>query len=96
MIDTKVIKNLVNNEEIIILNDDQLKRYISRKIVEYIADNNVLLDIDEIKEYSEKIFNEIRGLGIIEEFLKEDDINEIMINSYNEIFIGRKQINFWG
>ena len=94
MIDTKVIKNLVNNEEIIILNDDQLKRYISRKIVEYIADNNVLLDIDEIKEYSEKIFNEIRGLGIIEEFLKEDDINEIMINSYNEIFIGRKQINF--
>ena len=92
MIDTKVIKNLVNNEEIIILNDDQLKRYISRKIVEYIADNNVLLDIDEIKEYSEKIFNEIRGLGIIEEFLKEDDINEIMINSYNEIFIERKGI----
>lgn len=92
MIDTKVIKNLVNNEEIIILNDEQLKRYISRKIVEYIADNNVLLDIDEIKEYSEKIFNEIRGLGIIEEFLKEDDINEIMINSYNEIFIERKGI----
>lgn len=92
MIDTKVIKNLVNNEEIIILNDEQLKRYISRKIVEYIADNNVQLDIDEIKEYSEKIFNEIRGLGIIEEFLKEDDINEIMINSYNEIFIERKGI----
>ncbi len=92
MIDTKVIKNLVNNEEIIILNDEQLKRYISRKIVEYISDNNVQLDIDEIKEYSEKIFNEIRGLGIIEEFLKEDDINEIMINSYNEIFIERKGI----
>lgn len=36
------------------------------------------------------IFNSIKGLGILDELLEDEDITEIMINSHNNIFIEKK------
>ena len=36
------------------------------------------------------IFNSIKGLGILDELLEDEDITEIMINSHNSIFIEKK------
>lgn len=37
-----------------------------------------------------KLFNSIRGLGVIEDLLKDEDITEIMVNGRSNIFVERK------
>ena len=90
MIDILQIKNMIKNEDIVLLSDAQLSRYLSNIVVKYCNTYNIKVDLDDIKLMSQKIFNEYRGLGILEDFLEDDLINEIMINGYDKIFIEKK------
>ena len=90
MIDILQIKNMIKNEDIVLLSDAQLSRYLSNIVVKYCNTYNIKVDLDDIKLMSQKIFNEYRGLGRLEDFLEDDLINEIMINGYDKIFIEKK------
>lgn len=87
MIDIYKVKDLINKDEIVNLDDHQLNTYLQNIIIKYISDQDLEFDIVEVKSLSEKLFQSIRGLGIVDQFLMDDQINEIMINSYNQIFI---------
>lgn len=39
---------------------------------------------------ADQIYNSIRGLDILEELLKDEDVTEIMINGYDNIFVEKK------
>ncbi len=45
------------------------------------------ITIEERIRIHQKIFNSIRGLGVIEELLKDESVTEIMINGKDNIFI---------
>lgn len=54
------------------------------------------ITIEERFRLHKEIFNSIRGLGVIEDFLEDDSITEIMINGKDKIFIERQgQIEFY-
>lgn len=44
---------------------------------------------EEIQALTERLYRNFRGLGILEEYLKDDTVSEIMINAWNVIFIER-------
>lgn len=87
MIDLMSFKDFLDNEQILLMQDNQFKIYIRRELSRFCSINNIEVSIEKIEDISSKIFNEYRGLGILEEFLSDPDINEIMINGYDEIYI---------
>ena len=72
------------------LKDDELRahvRLIIREVVQ--ASRELPKDID-VNELSSQVLNEAVGLGPLEPLLAEDDVSEIMINKFDEIWVERR------
>ena len=66
------------------MQDEELQYCIEKQILE--AGKQQYLSIDEKCRLQKELFHKIRGLDIIEELLEENEITEIMINGYQQIF----------
>ncbi|MBP7792248.1 MAG: Flp pilus assembly complex ATPase component TadA [Candidatus Goldbacteria bacterium] len=47
----------------------------------------VITDRDERERIIEDIYNEVTGLGAIEDFIKDDGVSEIMVNRHDQIYV---------
>lgn len=82
----------VLKENIKSLEDDKLKILIN-KICKVTSDSNgANLSLEEIGKIGQYIFFRIRGLGVLEYLLRDQTINEIMVNDKDHIFIERQGI----
>lgn len=70
------------------MSDEQLESSIEQLMIGYSQDEYIT--ISERVEITEGIYNSIRGLGILDAIMKDDDITEIMINGPKEIFIEKE------
>ena len=70
------------------MQDEDLQACIEKQILE--AGKQYYLSIEEKCRLQKEIFHKIRGLDIVEELLEEDEITEIMINGYRQIFFEKK------
>lgn len=69
------------------LKDDELRanvRLIIREVIQ--ASRDLPKDID-VNELSSQVLNEAVGLGPLEPLLADDDVSEIMINKFDEIWV---------
>ncbi|NLL62980.1 MAG: CpaF family protein [Ruminococcaceae bacterium] len=69
------------------LKDEELYRLINSVFIRQELEGNI--NVEKRQEAIEQIFSSIRGLGILDELLNDDSISEIMINSFDEIYIER-------
>lgn len=67
------------------MEDDLLEEAIEHLIAEEIRDEYIT--IEERVDITERIFNSIRGLGLLDSIIKDDKITEVMINGPEDIFI---------
>lgn len=67
------------------MEDEMLEEAIEHLIIEEIRDEYIT--IEERVDITERIFNSIRGLGLLDSIIKDDDITEVMINGPEDIFI---------
>jgi pilus assembly protein CpaF len=81
----RVISSIDMSEEI---DDGRLHEVIDRILSEYMSVQHI--SVVKRCEYHKKIFDQIRGLGILDELLGNQEITEIMINGPNCIFIEQK------
>lgn len=65
--------------------DDELRDYIDEIITRRL--NGSYLSIEDKISVSENVFSSIRGLGILDSIIKDEDITEVMINGKDNIFI---------
>ena len=68
------------------LTDDELNRLINSMYIKYYSGK----DKKERNRDVAKIFSSLRGFDILDELLQDDEISEIMINGFNDIFIEKK------
>lgn len=68
--------------------DNELTALIDAEIVE--VSKRHYLSIEERLSLRKELFNSIRGLDVLEDFLSDDSITEIMVNGYNHIFIEKQ------
>lgn len=71
--------------------DDDLRLFIEEKIFEYSIKR--VLTIKEKIDLSKNIYNSLRGYDVLQPLIDDNENTEIMINSYNEIFV-EKDGNF--
>ncbi|MBW2643647.1 MAG: CpaF family protein, partial [Deltaproteobacteria bacterium] len=65
----------------------QIRTVVQRILEE--QDNRVPLNLTEKENLFTEIEDEVLGLGPLEPFLKDDTISDVLINTYNQIFIER-------
>jgi pilus assembly protein CpaF len=59
-----------------------------REITEIlIAEENLLLSSESRQHLIDEILNETLGLGPLEQYLADDDISDILVNTFNQIYI---------
>lgn len=67
------------------LSDEKLKEKIEEISIEIFG--NKYIPIDKKVEITEKVYSSIRGFGILDTIMKDDNITEVMINGKDNIFI---------
>ncbi len=69
------------------LKDEELYSKIEKQVSEQLGD--IYISIRERVNLTDELYSSIRGLGILDMIIKDDDITEVMINGTDEIFIER-------
>ena len=67
------------------LKDDELYTKIEKLVGEQLG--NLYIPIHERVNLADELYSSIRGLGLLDMIIKDDDITEVMINGTDEIFI---------
>ena len=67
------------------LNDDELYIKLEKLVSEQLGE--VYVPIQERVNLTDELYSSIRGLGLLDMIIKDDDITEVMINGTDEIFI---------
>jgi pilus assembly protein CpaF len=86
LIKEKIDKILLENK----LSDAELLEKIEELVQKENDENSMYLSISDRINISKKVFNSIRGFGILNNIMEDEDVTEIMINGYNNIFIEKK------
>jgi Flp pilus assembly protein, ATPase CpaF len=69
--------------------EKDLKSEISDITAEFLADQGLVLNRDERILLNQELYDEVRGLGPLEPLLKDESVNDILVNGPHQIFIER-------
>lgn len=80
---------LSNNNSDIMMNAAELRLLIEKSFDAVVAEENMLLNVSTRDQLLKLVEDDILGYGPIEPLLSNEDITEIMVNGYDEIFVER-------
>ncbi len=69
------------------INDAELKLKVRKYAQQFLNENNTPLSLDEKNNIISDLIDDIVGYGPIEEFLSDNEVTEVMVNGYNDIYI---------
>lgn len=81
----KLKKRIFDKYDLNRVDNDELEEVIKQLIIEEIRDEYIT--IEERIDITERIFDSIRGLGILDSIMKDEKITEVMINGPDDIFV---------
>jgi pilus assembly protein CpaF len=67
----------------------QISDYVHGKVVQYIAEKHLAVNSFDIENLGEDMLNELTGYGPLESLIRDDHINDILVNGARQIFIER-------
>ncbi len=83
----KLKKRIFEKYDLKSIDNDTLEEIIKQLIIEEISGEYIT--IEERITITERIFDSIRGLGILDSIMKDEEITEVMINGPDDIFVER-------
>jgi len=69
------------------ISDSEIKLKVRKYAQQFLNENNTPLSLDEKNNIINDLIDDIVGYGPIEEFLSDNEITEVMVNGYNNIYI---------
>ena len=76
---------VIENYDLAKLSNEQLKEIISKTIEE--KRDKLYISKSSKESLKNQVYSSIRGLGILDNILDDEDVTEVMINDYNRIFV---------
>jgi pilus assembly protein CpaF len=70
----------------------ELRPQIHEMVAQHVATERIVLNASELETFVDDILNEMTGLGPIEPLLKDDTVNDILINTHKQIYVERRGI----
>ncbi len=71
------------------LKEEDLKDQLRDLVKEYVSDEKLALNANELSDFIAEIYDELTGLGPIEPMLKDPTISDILINTHKQIYVER-------
>ncbi|HSV02906.1 MAG TPA: CpaF family protein [Phenylobacterium sp.] len=72
------------------LEQGELRRQVMGFVSDFVRGERVALNAGEVEELGASIYDEMVGLGPIEPLLKDESINDILINGPHQIYVERR------
>ncbi|RPE67075.1 pilus assembly protein CpaF [Pacificibacter maritimus] len=69
--------------------EKELKLEIANITTEFLNEEGMVLNRDERMALNQDLFDEVKGLGPLETLLKDDTVNDILVNGPQQIFVER-------
>jgi len=76
-------QEILEDPRLVAYSDDELRQVIER----HIEDTGMIISFRDRPFVEKGVFNAIRGLGILDEITRDEDITEVMINGHDSIFV---------
>ncbi|NLY64858.1 MAG: CpaF family protein [Alcaligenaceae bacterium] len=73
-------------------NQDAIKTFVNEEVVSFIRNRRFAVNETEIHEIAEALTKELVGLGPLEDLLQDAEVEDILINGYDKVFVSRKGI----
>ena len=92
---TRVHRKLLERLNLSTLNDRDEEEAITevRKIVRHLLDSEATpLNLEEREELVEQVLHEVFGLGPLEPLVSDPSISDILVNTYNQVYVERNGI----
>jgi pilus assembly protein CpaF len=72
--------------------DEEMRRHIHGLVQQYILAERLALNAQELEDFVAEVLDEMTGLGPIEPLLKDPTVNDILINSHEQVYVERRGI----
>jgi len=72
------------------LEEHELRRQVMNLVSDFVRGERVALNAAEVEQLGASIYDEMVGLGPIEPLLKDESINDILINGPHQIYVERR------
>ena len=94
LIETKVhlhqrLLDIMNLSVIDKMPRDQFRREVGEMVRDLLAEEQIPLSLSERNQLSSDILDELLGLGPIEPLLKDPTVSDVLVNTYNQVYVER-------
>ncbi len=72
------------------LEETELRRQVMKQVAEFARAERMAVNASELEELGASIYDEMVGLGPIEPLLKDESINDILINGPYQVYVERR------
>lgn len=69
--------------------ENDLRQEINAIAGEYLEERNIILNREDRQTLNQELFDEVMGLGPLETLLKDETVNDILVNGPQQIFVER-------
>ena len=70
----------------------ELRPQIHALVAQHVATERLVLNATEFEQFVDDVLNEMTGLGPIESLLKDETVNDILINTHKQIYVERRGV----
>src|SRR5262245_35855400 len=67
----------------------QLQKQVSELVAEFVLSDRLPLNAKELEDFSAELYDEMMGLGPLEPLLKDPSVNDVLINTHEQIYVER-------
>jgi pilus assembly protein CpaF len=74
------------------LPEEQIRAHVQQLVAQYVLVERLALNTQELAEFVSEILDEMTGLGPLEPLLKDESINDILINGHECVYVERRGV----
>src|SRR4051812_7618391 len=87
----KLLQSL-NSETLRLISKERLRGEVGRAVEKLLLQENIPMTLPERDRIIEEILDEVFGLGPLEPLMKDSSITDILVNSYNKVYVERRGV----
>jgi pilus assembly protein CpaF len=85
----KLLQSL-NSETLRLISKERLRGEVGRAVEKLLLQENIPMTLPERDRIIEEILDEVFGFGPLEPLMKDSTITDILVNSYNKVYVERR------
>ena len=74
------------------LPEEELRKHVHKLVSQYVLTDRLALNSEELDNFVSEIMDEMTGLGPLEPLLKDPNINDILINGHECVYVERQGV----